>query len=231
MLARPLRGRGSLPLRPLLRHLLTTALCVLDFAILVERHSHVRPPDRSLHRREVGAPRSEVIVTSTTQFENGTTATLPTVATAPEGEAMSTLASMRCLAATSTSGRPHERTTSSSAGAPGRTTNARRHPIVGDGLLRRLSRATIAVGSAAALALTDPSPVFALGIIDAFAPVPPRAVTFEEVAAHDAPEACYMGLAIGRRTLDDSRLGFAVRARGGVALGTLTEYSNGSCLE
>ncbi|ACO65945.1 predicted protein [Micromonas commoda] len=190
---------------------------------------------------------------------------------------MSTLASMRCLAATSTSGRPHERTTSSSAGAPGRTTNARRHPIVGDGLLRRLSRATIAVGSAAALALTDPSPVFALGIIDAFAPVPPRAVTFEEVAAHDAPEACYMGLAIGRRTLDDSivvydmtgflsrhpggyervarncgtvncawemrykghrffalddsRLGFAVRARGGVALGTLTEYSNGSCLE
>lgn len=190
---------------------------------------------------------------------------------------MSTLASMRCLAATSASGRPHERPTSSSAGAPGRTTNARRHPIVGDGLLRRLSRATIAVGSAAALALTDPSPVFALGIIDAFAPVPPRAVTFEEVAAHDAPEACYMGLAIGRRTLDDSivvydmtgflsrhpggyervarncgtvncawemrykghrffalddsSLGFAVRARGGVALGTLTEYSNGSCLE
>lgn len=31
--------------------------------------------------------------------------------------------------------------------------------------------------------------------------------------------------------LDDSSLGFAVRARGGVALGTLTEYSNGSCLE
>ena len=35
------------------------SLRVLDFPILVERHSHVRPPDRRLHRHEVGAPRTD----------------------------------------------------------------------------------------------------------------------------------------------------------------------------
>ena len=59
VLARPLRVMGSLPLRPLLRQLLSLALRVLDFAILVEGHSHVRPPDRRLHRREDGAPRTD----------------------------------------------------------------------------------------------------------------------------------------------------------------------------
>ena len=46
VLARPLRARGSFTLRPLLRHLLSFLLRVLDFAILVEGHSHVRPPNR-----------------------------------------------------------------------------------------------------------------------------------------------------------------------------------------
>ena len=66
VLARPLHGRGSLPLRPLLRHLLSLTLRVLDFAILVEGHSHVRPPDRRLHRHEDRAPRTACSSTSST---------------------------------------------------------------------------------------------------------------------------------------------------------------------
>ena len=69
VLARPLRVMGSLPLRPLLRHLLSLALRVLDFAILVEGHSHVRPPDRRLHRREDGAPRTDDPVKSVVSHE------------------------------------------------------------------------------------------------------------------------------------------------------------------
>ena len=38
MLARPLRARGSLPLRPLRRHLLSFLLRVIDFTVLVEGH-------------------------------------------------------------------------------------------------------------------------------------------------------------------------------------------------
>ena len=57
VLAWPLRGGGSLPLRPLLRHLLSHLLRVLDFVILVEGDSHVRPPERRPKRHEVGAPR------------------------------------------------------------------------------------------------------------------------------------------------------------------------------
>ena len=57
VLARPLRARGSFTLRALLRHLLFPALRVLDFAIFVERDSHVRSPERRPKRHEVGAPR------------------------------------------------------------------------------------------------------------------------------------------------------------------------------
>ena len=57
VLARPLRGRGSLPLRALLRPPLLPAPCPRL------RHTRrgtpdVRPPNRRLRRHEVGAPRS-----------------------------------------------------------------------------------------------------------------------------------------------------------------------------
>ena len=51
VLAWPLRVRGSLPLRALLHNLLFLTLRVLDFTILVEGHSHARPPDRRRRRR------------------------------------------------------------------------------------------------------------------------------------------------------------------------------------
>jgi len=60
VLARPLRARGSLPLRALLRHLLSPTVRVLDFAILVEGHSHVRPPNRRQHIR-LGCPTAPLV--------------------------------------------------------------------------------------------------------------------------------------------------------------------------
>ena len=53
VLAWPLRARGSFTLRALLRHLLFPTLRVLDFAILVEGHSHARPPN---HRHPSSRP-------------------------------------------------------------------------------------------------------------------------------------------------------------------------------
>ena len=55
VLARPLRARGSLPLRPLLRHLLSPLPCP-RLRHTRRGHSHVRPPDRRLHRHELARP-------------------------------------------------------------------------------------------------------------------------------------------------------------------------------